>query len=165
MSKNAYVLTGGETMSEAMGEFRVIDRNRSPEFIPPRDYVADILEATADRFESGELNWYQGDFVAVDLDGHTVGHCAIGGLCTVTGEDWGRANKPVVAAAAEAMRPHIFRQVQDHLKRESPLVDWVDMDVYPAENLVITFNDQLARDVSEVVDVMKQAAKDLRNQS
>ncbi len=161
MSKDAYVLTGGE----AMGEFKVIDRNRSPEFIPPRDHVAHVLETTADRFESGELNWYQGDFEAVDpLDGHVVGHCAIGGLCKVAGEDWGRTNKPVVAAAVKAMRPHIAHQVEDHLKREAPHDNW-DASIYPAENLVITFNDQLARDVSEVVEVMKQAAKDLRNQS
>ncbi len=136
------------------------------QFIPPRDHVAEVLETTADRFESGDLNWYQGDFEAVDpLDGHVVGHCAIGGLARTSGEDWNRADKPVVTAAAEAMRPHISRQVEDHLKRENPLGDWTNMDVYAAENLVITFNDQLARDVSEVVDVMKQAAKDLRNQS
>ena len=155
MSKDAYVLTGGTPMR---------DRYQLPEFIPPRDYVAHVLEKTADQFESGELRWYAGNFEVIGPDGLSR-HCAIGGLCRVTGEDWNRANKPVVAAAAEAMRPHISHQVQDHLKRKNPLVDWIDMDDYPAENVVITFNDEVAKDMSEVVDVMKLAAKDLRNQS
>jgi len=156
MNKGNYLIFGGD--------IRAHDRNRSPEFIPPRDYVASVLETTADRFESGELLWYAGDFEVIGFDG-LKRHCAIGGLCQVTGEDWNRANKPVVTAAAEAMRPHISRQVEDHLKRESPHSDWTNMDGYPAENLVISFNDQVAKDMSEVVEVMKQAAKDLRNQS
>jgi hypothetical protein len=135
--------------------------SRSPEFIPPRDYVADILETTADRFESGELHWYQGDFEVIEDD--QARHCAIGGLARTSGEDWNRANKPVVAAAAEAIRPHISRQVEEHLRKECPTP--FDMDAFPSENLVITFNDQLAQDVSEIVEVMKLAAKDLRNQS
>lgn len=156
MNKSVYVLAGGTPMS---------DRNRSPEFIPPRDYVADILETTADRFESGVLDWSQADFEEIDPFDGQVRNCAIGGLCRVSGEDWNRANKPVVAAAAEAMRPHIFHQVEDYLKREAPHGDWTNMDTFPAENLVITFNDQVAKDMSEVVEAMKLAAKDLRNQS
>jgi len=138
------------------------DRTRSPEFIPPRDYVAEVLETTADRFESGDLSWYQGDFEVIK-DGQAH-HCAIGGLAITSGEDWNRANKPVVAAAAEAMRPHISRQVLKHLRKESPLINFRIAD-FPAENIVITFNDLLAQDVSEVVEVMKLAAKDLRNRS
>lgn len=138
------------------------DRNRSPEFIPPRDYVAGILETTADRFESGVLDWSQADFEEIDPFDGQVRNCAIGGLCRVSGEDWNWANKPVVTAAAEAMRPHISRQVEDFLRKEVCAVNMAD---FPAENLVITFNDRVARDVSEVVEVMKQAAKDLRNQS
>jgi hypothetical protein len=138
------------------------DRNRSPEFIPPRDYVAFILETTADRFESGELNWYQGDFEVIDDEGQKR-HCALGGLCTVSGEDWNWVDKPVVAAAAEAMRPHISRQVQDYLDKECPVK--FPVATFGSTSLVITFNDELAKDVSEVVEAMKLAAKDLRNQS
>jgi len=158
MNKSNYVLFGGKNLSE----IRAHDRNRSPEFIPPRDHVAEVLETTADRFESGELLWYAGDFEVTDDKGQKR-HCAIGGLCMTSGEDWHRSSKPVVAAAAEAMRPHISRQVSDLLSKEGSRAS--DVVRFAAENLVITFNDRLARDVSEVVEVMKLAAKDLRNQS
>ena len=145
-----------------MGEIRVHDRNRSPRFIPPRDYVAGILETTADRFESGELNWHQGNFEVIENG--QARNCAIGGLARTSGEDWNQANKPVITAAAEAMRPHISRQVQKHLCKEGSTIQF-NMAIFPAENIVITFNDLLAQDVSEVVEAMKLAAKDLRNQS
>lgn len=157
MTKSDYVLFGGETMSE----IRAHDRDRSPKFTPPRDYVADILETTADRFESGELNWSQGNFEVIEYG--QARHCAIGGLAKTSGEECTWRYKPVVAAAAEAIRPHISRQVEKHLRKEYPAP--FDTAAFPAENLVIIFNDQLAQDVSEVVEVMKLAAKDLRNQS
>ena len=132
-----------------------------PRFIPPRDYVADILEITADRFESGELKWGQGDYAMIDLNGYER-HCAIGGLATVAGEDWNAVNHLVTTAAAEAMKPYLLDPLSEYLRAQNSQLVPIG---WPAENLVIVFNDTIAEDVSEVVEVMKQAAKDLRNQS
>ena len=111
---------------------------------------AEILEKAADALESGTLPWARyGDAAtfAQCMDNST--YCAIEAMSWATRGDKGAViiegrwsySRAVKAASDEASR---------RLGRATHITYW---------------NDMHAKDVHEVVDVMKHAAKDLRNQS
>lgn len=130
------------------------------------DRIATTLETAADRLESGEYQWRRG---AYEEDGQV---CAVGALRRAAAYSVTTAR-----AAAEYMKPHLV----DSMVLDPGIIDDLtgggflltlnlgtvreQVESWGGESMVVTWNDRVAKDVSEVVEVMKLAAKDLRNQS
>lgn len=118
--------------------------------------VAEALEKAADLLESGTIPWHRGEYEDPDGGGAM---CAVGVLCHAAEENWRRMH-PVAHQAAKHIKPHVIKDVLGCFD-ERVLAE----EKWDAESAVITFNDRVARDVSEVIEVMKLAAKDVRNQA
>lgn len=114
------------------------------------DEIATLLETTADRYESGVYGWVR-NFLC---DDHKT-FCSIGGLSyTARGE--AHYELPEVAEAAKAMMKVIGI---------GPLAADPPAQPYVWENLLVNWNDKGATGLDHVVDVMKQAAKNLRSEA
>lgn len=99
--------------------------------------AADVLEQTADKFESDEYNWISFSDLTAAPRGLKQGKCAAMGIRRVAG----RENFDTGTKALTAMG--------DHLGVDS-VVEW---------------NDAPGRTRQEVIDAMKETAKGLRNKS
>lgn len=117
--------------------------------------AADLLETAADKLESGEYGWVQGVTF-----GHRNEVCAIGALVKATKlslSDMLQPREiPQVLKAAEALVKHMRPRVEAVLG---------DHGIHDSVYGVTVSNDRVAEDVTEIVEGMKVAAKDLRNQA
>lgn len=115
---------------------------------------AEILEKAADLLESGKLRWTQANGY-MDGSGDDLGACAMGAVYYVAGcieqgpqQNWnflGTAQHNAAWEAEQAFRVQLPLQ-------ENGLHEVVE-----------SWNDDPERTLSEVVDTMKLAAKDVRN--
>ena len=121
--------------------------------------IAEVLEKAADLLESEELIWGKGDY---DDGMKTV--CSMGALCRASGEKWTDLH-PLATAAAEPMKVYLVDKVVDVVRKESTPGAVVDPNKWCAVSIVITYNDRIAQDKAEMIEAMKLAAKDVRNQA
>lgn len=114
---------------------------------------AEILEAAADGWESGQYEWVRGAFqMPVERDGCTVmGFCSVGVLMYHYG------NREGTQEATRALGKSIIDEIPTHVREDDPLSG--------AYAFVPFWNDQVATDKADVVDRFKRAAKDLRNEA
>jgi len=117
--------------------------------------AADLLEQVADGFQSGQYAWVQGEY---ETTRGPKGYCSIGAL-----RHFGMQVN-VIEYAEDAYRDVVFDRVRDNLRLRTIMPDGI-IGLTPSNGIVIHFNDKIAKNVDDVVDVMKHAAKDLRNQS
>lgn len=121
--------------------------------------AAELLERTADGFESGRYYWTQGAYGRKVFGNQAF--CSIGALAYesghtmkvntyTTGLEW---RSPALDKAIEALALKI--------KPDTATVGW-----FPDEDLVISWNDDrfMGRTKNEVIEAMKRAAKDLHNE-
>ena len=121
--------------------------------------AADLLETAADKLESGEYGWTRG---------RTFGHrnevCAIGALAKATElplSDMLRPREiPKLLKAAEALVEHVRPRVEAALRDQAQ-----EHGIHDSVYGVTVWNDRVAEDVTEIVEGMKVAAKDLRNRA
>jgi hypothetical protein len=132
----------------------------TPLITPER--AAELLELAADRLETGQYLWGRGEYRCENLYSGHVTMCAVGALCEVTDENW---EEPHYRASvlASYVYPHIVKKVLN-FHAFSDLSSQKLLEQAPPENILITFNDQVAEQVGDVVEAFKLAAKDLRNQ-
>ena len=104
----------------------------------PEEY-ARILEEAADGFESGRWGWHKGGFSnrRSDLWRDATAFCMVGGI-----------------AKAANLNPYL-NSLQLH-----GICEVLEAKI---GRTVPNFNDHHAQDVSEVIDALKETAKDLRN--
>ncbi len=128
--------------------------------------AAELLEQAADKFESGDIHWGQGDYHFEEEDG-SDSWCYIGGLVhandqylfdtmTTSVVHWNKSVKTAIEATAR------------HLEREGVAVlDGSDVAILNQHDTVVSWNDELPENTGrdQVVNVMRYAAKDLRNES
>ena len=113
--------------------------------------AAEILENAADGFESGRYYWTKGQFRRMVFG--NASYCSVGALAheadlTIRG-----------AYHLDPVRPDAFDVAVGAMARQiNP--DW-SID---SQHVVVNWNDRNAAK-GEVIDVMKHAAKDLRNQT
>lgn len=115
------------------------------------EQAAELLEAAADGFESGEYQWIQGTYSrAVKVnDAYELGYCSIG-LLQYLGIRLGQGIGQGYPRAIIALGEHVLT------------ISGVD---HPAPQLFIpAWNDRARRTKGEVIDAFKHAAKNLRNQ-
>jgi len=110
--------------------------------------AADLLERAADALESGRLGWMQGRLVD-----HLGRVCAVGALRTVAG-----SVDRVTLATLRAV---------ELVERRVPEVPGLQADLdriqlVRTRNLV-WWNDRVATDVNEVIELFKYTAKEVRN--
>lgn len=113
--------------------------------------AAEILEKAADKLESGEWAWNQ---YSAPGTGHTDGGvCALQALYRIS--NYPLSNKEEYAEVVNALHAVIPPTM------DSAYVTFSD----PRGNgyRIARWNDLLAKNVHEVVDKMKEAAKNLRN--
>jgi hypothetical protein len=101
--------------------------------------VPDLLEEAANLLET--VGWVKGTQER-RVEGSVIGYCAIGAM---------RA-----AAASQA-------SINVYMRAEDLLNDWVRREIGAAS--IVCWNDDLARSSSEIIEGMKQCAKDLRNEA
>lgn len=107
---------------------------------------ADVLEAAANLLES--KGWGQGEFMnAIDPDDATK-FCAVGAIRTVTGYS--------LAGRRDEDYAVYRKRYACSLQANVALGDKVGTDV-------VHWNDQPGRTAEEVIDALKQTAKDIRN--
>jgi hypothetical protein len=120
--------------------------------------AANILETIADGFESGQYGWVRGEFETVE---GPKGYCSLGALRHFV--YYGQTNvdqfKEVYSIAEHTLRDVI----EDRVMREVQKVK--DVEHMASGSIIIIFNDQVAEKSDDVVEAMKQAAKNLRNES
>lgn len=117
--------------------------------------VADLIEKAADAWESGAIGWCRGRFADRRVPETATRVCSWGGLmraahgqADATVRDWLEArHEPVVLRALSAIEDHLSASGRDH------------------GGSLATWNDFLAKDEQHVIEVFKETAKDLRNQS
>lgn len=110
--------------------------------------AAEILERAADGFESGRYGWTKGQYV----EGNMEAFCSMGALIY---EGSGRTIEGMNAFFARGKSVPGVGKAVDALHRHLP--DGYDVVPY--------WNDALIRTKQEVIDMFKNTAKDLRNQS
>ena len=131
--------------------------------------TAEILEKAADLLESDEIDWIRGDFevlVRIDADRERYGHCAVGALCKAAGEHWNN-QQPMTVDALTYVKAHIIDKVFDLARKVVGSIPSIlpSREAWPLESALIFFNDRIAEDKAEIVEVFKLAAKDARNQA
>lgn len=131
-----------------------------------KEVSAEALEKAADMLESGQVEWIQGDFeTLVNGDTGLMGHCAVGALCKAAKETW-RRNHPIATEALGYVKPHVFDSVYDLARKEATIPSILPTkENWDAESAMLMFNDRVARDKEEIIEVFKRAAKDIRNQA
>lgn len=118
---------------------------------------ADILEITADRFESGEYRWRKGEFIGSVDDSM----CSLGALM---------ATKASVDEVRKAFGPPRLKPSDFEIFRMRSRLLGETIEARRALHQIIgieiaTWNDNPFRTREEVVETMKQAAKNLRNRA
>jgi hypothetical protein len=135
-----------------------------------KDQVADVLEASADLYESEQYEWCQGAYYRGDLQ-VGISMCASQALRTVCGErlyeteegsralrsDSSRLDKPLLRAALKALdlAPSGEEWQNNH---EGFLITWNDKSENSLQGI------RPRRTKQEVIDLFKDKAKELRNQ-
>lgn len=114
-------------------------------FVPPVDDVAGAIEGAADLIES--VGWTQQMAMATDRYNTVIGYCAIGAISQSAKSRQEFAMTYWFATIA----------VAKHLQRNS------DEHFFDAEGAVSHWNDRIEATREEVVDTLKEVAKDLRN--
>jgi hypothetical protein len=113
--------------------------------IPNNEVLADTLEQAAEVIRQG---WVQGDFRGITTDGK-VGHCLLGGIRCATGYIYDENSDIWVEPL------HAWMEVE---LQATELVQWKISSEY-----IDHWNDAPGRTQDEVVEVLLQTAKDLRN--
>jgi hypothetical protein len=110
---------------------------------------AEILEVTADKFESDEWGWIKGSFSELNYgEGPRYGYCLVGGLQEAANVEFGSYNKsPRLRQAIDAVA----------------LVLNFDSEAIGSAEVVFDWNDRYVRTKDEVIQTLKLAAKELRN--
>jgi hypothetical protein len=103
--------------------------------------AAQVLETTADRFETGEYRWGQEAY----WDQHTDAVCMVGGINSTRGVP---VTSTLPAIIYGAMQPHLGER-----------------KAFPPFPYPEGFNDAEGRTKEEVIEVLKLTAKDLRNRA
>jgi hypothetical protein len=130
--------------------------------------AAELLETVADGFQSGQYEWVQGEYETVR---GPKGYCSVGALRSHADRPWSHVVGESLGIALDAMRDVVENKVLDNELRTVDSVNaaWITRGHIGkhlnSEGFVISFNDKIAKGPSEVIEVMKQAAKNLRNQS
>lgn len=106
--------------------------------------VADLLEKVADAWESGQFGWCQRGSWLMNSDQEAVAGCAWGGLM------WGAGVMHLTNLVRSAALQTDLYRARHQMNPETPLVLW---------------NDLVAKDKQDVIDLFKNTAKDLRNQA
>lgn len=117
------------------------------------EQAAELLEAAADGFESGEYQWIQGTYSrAVKVnDAYELGYCSIG-LLQYLGIFRG-------GLLRGSLRPGVYEKATGALGKHV-----TDFTSHPVPALAIPgWNDKPERTKGEVIDAFKHAAKNLRN--
>lgn len=126
--------------------------------------AAELLETTADRFESGVYEWIRHGLESDE------GYCFIGALSyTAIGQAAYEVEEIRQAAAA------MIKVADPRMEKMRKIYEEACAAHYPgcldgffaeyAELIVAHWNDTEVKDKAEVVEVMKQAAKNLRNEA
>lgn len=115
-----------------------------------REAAAELLERAADGFESGRYYWTKGRYHRVVFGTHA--YCSMGALAHENGQaDRALGHRTVpVEFAAKALAGQV--NPYSHLMGGDVVVRWND-GIHPLH----------ARSKADVIEAMKQAAKDLRN--
>jgi hypothetical protein len=121
-----------------------------------REQAAELLERAADGFESGRYYWTRGQYSKVVFG--TRAYCSLGALAHEQGQHPRLVDEhnPVMGRAIEALA----KQIMPDRKWQG---SWWDT----AGSIVVGFNDLLPKGEAskrQVIDHMKHAAKDLRNE-
>lgn len=121
--------------------------------------AAELLEKTADGFESGRYGWVKR--VARDGSGELDRFCSIGALYYEAGlYDCNGIESPEERGAKRKL----------YMKSEQALaaaveVPWTSSSEISSTSGIPHWNDGVAKSVDEVIEAMKEAAKSLRNQA
>lgn len=131
-----------------------------------KERIAEALEKAADMLESEEVQWIRGDFeVELDPIKGWWGYCAVGALCRAAEETW-RTQHSVTTKALEYIKPYVIGPVMETARHDTCNPDILpSKEEWNAESALIMFNDQIVEDKEQVIEVMKLAAKDVRNQA
>jgi len=136
----------------------------------PDTQIADDLEAAAELLETEKIQWCQGSLSTLEFDADNkpqlTSVCAVGAL-------------GVVIAGLDYMVSTFIRGVQEHLYRIGPERDRLNAArdavsdylvvhhqvsyLLPGDCVTENWNDALGRTREDVVDLLKNTAKDLRN--
>lgn len=109
--------------------------------------AAEILEKAADGFESGRYGWIRGHAYARDWQTGEEARCAVGAL----------QHETAIGQIRDIRSPESRALIGVLTLAERKLAEVAEVRDVPH------WNDYLATDVTEIVDKMKEAAKNLRN--
>jgi len=113
--------------------------------------VPDILEEAADLIET--VGWTQGRHLERDQDLNVIGYCAIGAIAQAVG----------LRCAATSVDEMVSR-AQASARAEVHLNKWMEKKPGGRRGVVL-WNDLPGRTAAEVIDALKQCAKDFRNKA
>jgi hypothetical protein len=119
--------------------------------------AAELLEEAADLIEN--VGHCRGELVIQGQRGEngekrTVAYCLLGAIYAVT--------SPALAITKQVAIQEVAREIQH--RTSWPLSDSPFLAPLVAPDIAMRWNDTYAEDGAEVVDVMRHAAKNLRNQ-
>lgn len=132
--------------------------------------IAEVLEAAADQFESGQVNWGQGTYVvtgeyARDEDNELQfmlyeipQYCAVGVVRKVLRERNLNTDPLMLDHAAWIIAGHVARSLKLPIARFEP-----GDHLFKLGQRLPRWNDERDRTKEEVIEAFKQAAKDIRN--
>lgn len=131
-----------------------------------KEHIAEALEKAADMLESEEVQWIRGDFEEeLDPIKGRWGYCAMGALCKASGENW-RRQHPVAEEALQYIKPYVIGLVMEAARHDTCNPDILpSIEEWNAESALLMFNDRIVEGKEQVIEVMKLAAKDVRNQA
>jgi len=134
--------------------------------------AAELLERTADAFESQRLEWIKGGFgwlpAAPEL---TPQACLIGGLAMEAGIWYTTVGlRPAMVVGAPSLGALTVDEMRQFALARKAAAEVIKnrADNIPGRThvvLVANWNDDDETSLGDVVDVLKHAAKDLRNQA
>ncbi len=117
----------------------------------PNEELADYIDAAADLLDKG---WVQGRYEDWDWDENVTKHCAVGALSRALGD----LKSSCSIRFSSLMRAAADRLVADEVVGRASVVEWPD-----SIDALIGWNDQTSRTQSQVVDLFRRTAKDLRS--
>jgi hypothetical protein len=111
---------------------------------------ADILERAADGFESGRYGWTKNMAYRKDSDGNEY-YCAMGALYHEAG----------LQQVSQVKTPQYQQCALNYRKADNALAEVIGFNL--SHGGVSGWNDHEANGMAEVIEKMKEAAKNLRN--
>ena len=114
-----------------------------------KETAAEVLEKAADLFESSKLKWIQGSLGDLETTACAYGGVRVAAGCTA------ESNLNVERSVWGLIVWGLVEILADRLGMEP--------NCGPIVGTIAEWNDQKGRTVAEVIDLYKEAAKDLRN--